>query len=389
MIVLMKNKIKDLLTILAVSLIPTLLVWIPFFFRIKSFWTIPLPQEGMASIVSNYDGPLYIVIAKTFYNRDLIKYFPIDLPYEYYAAHFPLFPVLIKIFSFLLGYPYSMLFVTLASSFFSLLIFNKLAQEYVNKKDSIWLTLVFSLLPARWLIVRSVGSAEPLFISLIITSIYFFNKKKYLWAGIFGALAQFTKSPGIILFIAYLLYIVVPQIKEIATTKFSNWLAKIEIKKKLAIFLIPFALLLLFTLYSFTFKDFLAYFHSGDNIHLFFPPFTIFNYSAPWVGTFWLEEIIFVYLLGGLAVTNLIKNEKSSITWFVTIFFASTLFVSHRDIIRYILPIVPFVIISFRESLLKKEFKYILMFLVIPIYLFSLAYISQNIMPIGNWAPFL
>lgn len=389
MIVLMHKKIKDLLLILAISIIPTLLVWIPFFLRLNSFWSIPLPQEGMASIVSNYDGPLYIIIAKTFYNLDLFKNFSVDLPVQYYAAHFPLFPIFIRLFSFLLGYPYSMLFVTILSSFLSLFFFFKLALNYVDRKSALLLTLIFGILPARWLIVRSVGSAEPLFMTSIIASLYYFNKKKYLVSGIFGALAQLTKSPGIILFLSYFLYIVVPRIRDIATMKFSDWLKKIEFTKKIWIFLIPFSLLLVFSLYSFTFKDFFAYFNSGDNIHIFFPPFTIFNYSATWVGTFWLEEVILVYLFGALAITNLIKNEKTVITWFVVIFFITTLFVSHRDIIRYSLPIIPFIILSFRETLLKKEFKYILLFLAIPIYLFSLAYISQNIMPIGNWAPFL
>ncbi|MBU0998520.1 hypothetical protein KJ570_03265 [Patescibacteria group bacterium] len=385
----MQKKIKDLLLILAISIVPTLFIWIPFFLRLDSFWSIPLPLDGMASIVSNYDGPLYIIIAKTFYNLDLFKNFSVDLPAQYYAAHFPLFPILIRMFSFLLGYPYSMLFVTILSSFLSFFFFFKLALNYVDRKSALWLTMVFGIMPARWLIVRSVGSAEPLFIASIIASIYYFNKKKYLISGIFGFLAQLTKSPAIILFLAYLLYIVVPHIKDIATMKFSDWFKKIEFTKKIWIFLIPMSLLLIFTLYSFTFKDFFAYFHSGDNIHIFFPPFSIFNYSASWVGTFWLEEIIFVYLFGALALTNLIKSEKTVITWFFATFFISTLFISHRDLIRYSLPIVPFLIISFRETLLKKEFKYILLFLSIPIYLFSLAYISQNIMPIGNWAPFL
>ena len=389
MIVIMRGKIKNFLTIFAISFLPTLFIWIPFFLRVKNFWTIPLSQDGMGVIVSNYDGPLYLVIAKSFYNSGIIKSFPLNLSVEYYAAHFPLFPLLIKVFSYLFGFPYSMLFVTSISSVFALFFFNKIAQNFVNKKNAMWLTFVFSLLPARWLIVKSVGSVEPLFLATTLASIYFFNKKKYLFAGIFGALAQLTKSPGILLFIAYFLYSTVPHIKEAATTKFSSWLSKIEFKKKLPILLIPISLLLLFVFYGFAFKDFFAYFNSGDNIHIFFPPFTIFNYSAPWVGTFWLEEVIFVYLLGALALSNLIKNDKGIITWFFAIFFVSTLFISHRDIIRYSLPIIPFVILSFRETLLKKEFKYILAFLAIPIYLFSLAYISQNVMPIGNWAPFL
>jgi len=58
-------------------------------------------------------------------------------------------------------------------------------------------------------------------------------------------------------------------------------------------------------------------------------------------------------------------------------------------LMRYSLPLVPFLFIAFSETLLKKEFKIATMVIIIPIYLYSLAFISQNVMPISNWAPFL
>lgn len=384
------SKIKNLLAVIGISLLPTLLVWLPFFLRIRSFWSIPLPQRGMETIVANYDGPLFLVVAKTFYNATLIKpAFEFPLPVQYYASHFPAFPILIKIFSFILGYPYAMLFVTVASSILAIYFFFKLANLYLDEKNSLWLTLVFAVFPARWLIVRSVGSAEPLFLASIIASIYFFNQKKYLWAGIWGALAQITKSPAILLFVAYSLYLITPHLKKLTVSNFKNWFNQINFKKIYPIFFIPLGLLIVFTVYAFTFKDFFAYFHSGDNIHLFFPPFQIFNYSAPWVGTFWLEEVIFVYLLGALGLVKLAKHKMGAMAWFVGIFFTSTIFVAHRDIIRYSLPIIPFLYIAFADIICKKEFRYVLAIIIIPIYLFSLAYISQNVMPISNWAPFL
>lgn len=386
----MNKKLKSFLPIVAFSLIPTLLIWIPFFFKFKSFWTIPLPQNGMATIVANFDGPLYIVIAKTLYNLQAIAnnyQFPLSL--EYYAAHFPLFPALIRVFSVLLGFPYAMLITTMASSTLALYFFYKFIRQYLKKNGALWMTFVFSILPARWLIVRSVGSAEPLFIAAIIASIYFFQKKKYWYAGIWGAIAQLTKSPGIILFLAYIGAIITPHIKKLTIIHSEKWTKILKIKKIYPILLIPLSLLSIFVLYKFTFNDFLAYFHSGDNIHLFFPPFQIFNYSAPWVGTFWLEEVIFVYLIGILGLIKLVKQKVTVPAWFVGIFFASTFFVSHRDIIRYSLPIVPFLLLAFSDTITKKEFKIVMALLIIPVYLFSLTYISQNVMPISDWAPFL
>lgn len=383
------KKVQRLILLAVISIIPTIFVWLPFFARLKSFWGIPLPQSGMATIVSNYDGPIYMVIAKSLYNPEFIKWnFQFPLPLEYYAAHFPLFPFLIRIFSVFIGFPYAMLFITVVASVIATYFFYKFIRQYQDEGNSLFLTLVFSTFPARWLIVKSVGSAEPLLIAGVIASIYYFQNKKYLLAGLWGAVAQLAKPPGILLFAAYLFAIFVPTTKNAITTN-KNTLNLINVKKYWPILLIPLSLTLVFLLFGVQLKDFWAYFHSGDNIHLMFPPFSVFNYSAPWVGTFWLEEIIFIYLLGILGLLKLIKERDYIISWFVGIFILFMLFVAHRDILRYALPVVPFIIKAYSNTLTTKEFKVAFAVLIIPIFLFSLAYISQNIMPISNWAPFL
>lgn len=375
------HKLKGLIPIILMSLIPTFLIWLPFAFRMKSFWTIPLPQEGMATIVANFDGPLYLAVAKTFYNPEKLgDSYQFPLSNEYYSAHFPLFPIFIKIFAGLLGHPYSMLLVTLISSAFALYFFYKHARRYLNNKNALFLTFIFSIFPARWLIVRSVGSPEPLFIALILASTYFFVKKRYLLAGFAGFFAAMTKSPAVLLFIAYGLQTIVPHIKQFK---------RIDFKKYIPLLLIPLGLITVFSIYAVRYGDFFTYFKSGDNIHLFFPPFQIFNYSAPWVGTFWLEEIIFIYAVGILGIYKLFQQKMKTYFYFTLVFFISLLFVAHRDLLRYSLPIVPFLLLAFRKALLKKEFKVVLFVIIIPIYLYSLAFISQNTMPIANWAPFL
>jgi Gpi18-like mannosyltransferase len=386
----MSGKIKALVAIAAFSLIPTLLIWLPFFLRVGTFWSIPLPQNGMATIVANYDGPLYLVAAKTLYNKAQIEAnYQFPLPTEYYTAHFPLFPLLIKAFGVVINYPYAMLIVTLLSSMLAIYFFMKLISQYVDKKDVLFLTFVFSIFPARWLIVRSVGSADPLFVASIIASLYYFKNKKYWLAGIWGAVAQFTKSPGILLFVSYFIFLLIPIIKTNILIPVHKWFENLNLKKTYPILLIPLALILVFSFYKIVQGNFWAYFQSGDNIHLAFPPFQIFNYSAPWVGTFWLEEIIFVYLLGAMGVYKLFQKKEFVLATFGTVFFLLTLFIAHRDLMRYSLPLFPLLFVAFSDTLIKKEFKVAFIVIIIPIYLFSLAFISQNVMPISNWAPFL
>jgi len=382
------KKLGNYLPLFFYTLIPTLIIWLPFFFRLESFWNIPLPREGMVTIVSNYDGPLYIAVAKTLYNKEALGQFSFDLPNEYYAAHFPLFPLLIRLFGYVLVFPYAMLLVTVLSSLLAITYFYKLIKNYVKPTDAYWITFVFSIFPARWLVVRSVGSPEPLFIGAIIASLFYFKNKKYFWAGMWGAVAQLTKSPGILLFIAYAGAIAMPELRKLAATRFGHWIKTIEFKT-LWVLLIPISLFGVFIFYSQAMNDFFAYFHSGDNIHLVFPPFQVFNYQASWVNTHWLEEIIIFYLLAGWGVLKLIEKKEETLAWFTGIFLLSIFFVSHRDIIRYSLPVIPFLYVSYNDVVTSKKFKIAFMVIILPIYLFSLAFISGNVMPVSDWTSLL
>lgn len=391
------TRLRNILIVLVFSLVPTLALWAPFYLRIGELWSIPLPTNGMQTLAANFDGPLYLVVAKTFYNNLLIKEsFSFPLPVQYYAAHFPFYPALIWVFGTTLntlfgsafGFPWGMLLVTLVSSVVTIYYFRAFISKYVDRKHVLWVTFLFSVFPARWLIVRSVGTPEPIFMGAILASIYHFDKKQYWLAGVWGVVAQLTKSPAILLFIAYGFQFIIPSFKNFATIRISRWVFSLN-WRIYPVTLIPLALLGVFVVYSYAFDDFFAYFNSGDNIHLLFPPFQIFDYSQSWVDTHWLEEIIFVYMIGGLGVIRLFKQDRGVMAWFTLVFFSSVIFVSHRDVIRYSLPILPFLYVAFSDLLTKDEFKYVMILLAIPIYLFSLAFISNNVMPISDWGPLL
>jgi len=382
MIYLMKNSRRDLFLIAAICLISTFLVWLPFFLRISNFWKMSLPEDGMATIMKNFDGLYYVVIAKSFYRPEIINHlFSFDLPAVYYAAHFPLYPLFIKIFSPFLGYPWSMLGVNLLASVLAALVFYLFLKEFKYSSSPLWLAIIFLFLPARFLAVRSIGSPESLFILFLLASFYFFKKKNYWLAGLLGGLAQLTKSPGILLFIGYTIYLLWENRSQFNVIKL--------LKKAYPLLIIPLSLLGLFVYYNFAYHDFWAYFHSGDNIHLFWPPFQVFNASAHWVGTYWLEEIIYIFLLGSLGVIYLFKQKKFDLGIFAAVFFFTTLFVTHRDVSRYSLPLVPFLLIAFEPLLVKKEFKIAFWVILIPVFLYTISFVAGNTMPIADWSSFL
>lgn len=388
----MNKLFKDLAVIILATLLLTFLMWFPFIFRLPSFLSLNF-SEGFNTIYRNFDGIEYIIIAKTFYDPELIASLPQSLPAGYYAAHFPGFAILIFLFAPIFGFLKSMLFVSVIFTITSAIAFYFLVKDFKLTTQPLFLSLVFLILPARWLIVHSVGSSEPVFIFFTVVTFYFFMKyeqtNKYwhiLLAGLFGSLAQFTRPPGILIFISLGIYLLIKLIRSKKGDLLKNL---IEIKiKYLPLGLIPLTLLGIFYWYSIIYSDFWAYFHSGDNIHLTLPPFPVFNKAQYWVGDIWLEDIIYLYIIGFLAGILLLKRRLETLGIFVLTFMTASILIAHRDISRYILPIFPFVLIAYERLLTSKEFKIVLGLILLGIYLYSQNFIIHNTAPFPNLEPF-
>ena len=388
----MLNKIvKDLSIIVLFVLISTFSIWLPHMLALPNFLGLNF-SNGFNTIYRNFDGLEYVIIAKTSYSPKALKLIPQSLPEEYYASHFPGYAAMIGLFAPVLGYLKSMLFVSVLLTIASAIAFYFLVKDFQLSKQPLFLTLVFLILPARWLIVRNVGSAEPMFAFFTILTFYFLLKAdgerlktSFLWfSAISASVAQFTRPPGVLITLAILIFVL-----------WQTFLrSKHSIKKALAYFFsfYPFTLALLtllavFYVFHLSFNDFWAYFHSGDNIHLALPPFQVFNINQYWVGTIWLEDVIYVFILGLLAGLLLLKDRLIPLGIFILTYLVASFFVAHRDISRYILPIAPFVIIAFEKVLTSKEFKIVLAVLLLAFYLYSQNFILQNTAPIPN--PFL
>lgn len=358
----------------------SLMVWLPFALKVKlPGWEMDF-SEGTKILWQNFDGPNYLIVAKTWYDVESIKIgFSSPLPAEYYPAHLPLYPAVIWIFDTFLKGPTAMLMATLLGSVLCFLMLYKYTTEFNLSKNAFWLCLLFLVLPARWVAVRAVGSPEPWFIFFILASIYNFRKEKFWWTSIWGYLALLTKSPAAILLAAYVLYALVDSIKQ----RQIQW-------KYAPLLVMPVAALDLFYLYQIRIGDFWAYFNSGDNIHLFWPPFSVFTPKGQnWVGSFWLEDVIWTWLIFGAGIMKLRAKKLTIEYYFAGLFFLSTLFVAHRDISRYILPAAPFVLIGWDNLIHKKEFKVVVMLLLVPILLYTWTFLLNNTAPVADWAPYL
>ena len=389
------NLKQHLITLFAAAFLVNLLIWLPFMFGY---------HDGIQTVFKNYDGPNYLVISKTWYNPTLIaNTFSLPIPLEYYPAHLPGYPLTINVLNLFFNGPWAMLMSTTLFTGLAVVAFYLMVYKFKLSADPFWLSIVFLIFPARWLTVKAVGSPEPMFLFAIIASFFFFksafdkvennilSKRKIVWvdlllAGVFGALAQVTKSPGILLWVGYLLYLSIREIRLIRGI--GERMGRI-IVNSLPLMVIPLSALVVFWFYKIQTGDFLAYFHSGDNFHLFFPPFQAFSATRSWLGDFWREDLVWQYLIGAMTVVWLIKQKYYDFASFAGIFFATTLFVAHRDLARYSLPLLPFSLIAFDGLLQKKEFKIALLIIFPAVYLYSVNFIAGNVAPIADWAPYL
>ncbi len=384
----MSKTIKDLLILASATLFLTFLMWLPHFLSLNNFLGLNF-TNGFATIYRNFDGLEYVIIAKTFYNSNLIAGIPQSLPANYYAAHFIGYSLVILLFAPLVGFLKSMLFVSLLFTILSSFSFYFLLKNFRLTTQPLFLSVVFLVLPARWLIVHSVGSAEPMFIFFVITSIYFFMKyevaKRYnflLLSVLLAIGAQVTRPPGALLSATFALYVLWKLYQDIKPQGFQK--AFLDKLRFLPLILIPLSLLGIFYYYGIVYNDFWAYFHSGDNIHLVFPPFQVFNKHQFWVGDIWLEDVVLIFLLGFLGGLTLIKQKLYLMAFFVLVYLGASTLVTHRDISRYTLPIFPFILIAFEKVLITKEFKIVLVILSLGIYLYAQNFIIENTSPIAN-----
>ena len=372
------TKYSKLLVLILITALTSLFFWFSFYLNLPQ--KIGFPATNLETIFANYDGPNYMVIAKCGYQKSCIaSHFSLPIPLEYYPAHLPGFPLLIKYFSLYTSTPKAMLLASFFGSIFFTTVSFVFFKLFLNPKISFYLSLLMIFFPSRLLVLRLIGAPETWFIGFTLLSIILFYKQKYLISAVFASLAQFFKSPGILLFFAYFIVILLNYLK----TKKINW-------RVLYYLLIPITALTIFYSYYLQTGDFLAYFHSGDNIHLGFLPFTVFISNHTWINTIWLEDVVYLYLFALIGVYRLFRKYRLSlITIYPLIFTFASIFIGHRDISRYIAPIYPFIILIFSKFLFKKNIKIIFLIIFPAIILFTINFIIGNTAPIADWTPYL
>ncbi|OGM65650.1 hypothetical protein A3A52_02055 [Candidatus Woesebacteria bacterium RIFCSPLOWO2_01_FULL_39_14] len=315
---------------------------------------------------ANFDGEHYLAIAKEGYK-----------PLTYF--YFPVYPISTRLFAGLIGgsfysYVVSGLFLSHAAFFIGLIGLVRLIR--LDYKKDIAITTVFLLLLFPTSFYFGSFYTESLFLALVVWSFYFARKKRWILAGLFGAIASATRIVGVVLFPAL---VVEAWGDRRDKEDRRNWGMKI-----FGVFLIPIGLFFYMYYLKSTTGDPLEFLHSvgiyGEqrSTQIILLPQVFYRYIFkilpninydyfPVVFTTWLEFLTAVLfgglgllgILGGLKRLRKIRIRLSYLIFLVLGYIIPTLSGSFSSMPRYVLILFPgFILMAVYLNELKSSYRY-------------------------------
>lgn len=323
-------------------------------------------KGGMETVYRNWDGPAYVVVAKSFYNPKIIAEVN-NLPYieraSYFSQEFPLYPVFIRMFSFL-GYDQSMIFVSQLFSLLFVFAVYLLVKKIEPGANALVIGLLLIFYVPRWFVVSHVGSSEPVFMFLITLFWLLYQDKRVFLSSLALGLAQLARLPGAFFFFGVVSY---------------GLLRRVAIQKLLPFMVVPAFLVGLFLVYQMKLGNFWAAIdeYSAHAVTQW-PPFQ--NFTSP-EGYYdiWKEGVLLIHIFYAIAIAIVFQKKLYFLAFTSLPYYLYLFFVHHSDMSRYLLPLLPLIAIAFAPALSKKSV-YIPLFLFIPlVYLIAISYISYNV----------
>src|SRR3990167_4301129 len=142
----------------------------------------------------NFDGVHYLRIAQDGY------------AYQFTQAFFPLYPILIRIVSFITfgNLLIAALLISNSAFFVGLVLFYKLIQKNFSEKTAFWSVIFLLAFPTSFYF--GAVYTEGVFFLMIVLAFYFLEKNKILLASIVGSFASASRLVGIFLAPVLLFY---------------------------------------------------------------------------------------------------------------------------------------------------------------------------------------
>lgn len=298
---------------------------------------VPL-REDLSVLYRYWDGPMYVMVAKTLYRIPVEN--PITEVYTWppkvFAPFLLAYPLAIRAVAPLLGYAWGMITLTVLTSAVAVALFYWVLVDLELTDHPLALSIWFLFVPYRWLVYRSVGATEPLFLVFTILSLHMFVRRRYAWSFAAAALACVTRIQGVLLVPTFLLLVF-----------FDRQHSPLRgLLLLCGVAAIPSLLIGNLWVHARVYGDPLAYL-SVNNEMVHFSPFwrllDLASFSNVMVGGMGSQLLLLLYAITVVGLVKLWRIDRSKVL-FVYCFFGTLFlaFVSDEDLARFLIPFAPF-----------------------------------------------
>lgn len=332
-------------------------------------------------VYKNWDGPSYVLVAMSLYNPELayqnnfIHSADIHPDSNWLPAHFPLYPLLIRLLTLSdvlgIGYFPAMLLVSLSFTLATYLAFFALIKALHITKHPLLLTLSLIFLSPRWFILSHTGSSESMFLFFLIMFLLFLFKKQHFSAAVFLALAQLTRPHAVF----FVLGVGIIALVELVRSRDLKQIIHAYSPYLLA----PLAVLAVFGFYKLQTGNFWAFFDAislTNNLQAI--PFKTFSFPSANIETFWQEVNAYDYVLYLSACFLMFRRRLWQYGVLSLAYFIPLIFLAHSDISRYTVPLLPFAFIAYSEIIEKREFNLAVLLMSPAVMLYAINFMDHN-----------
>lgn len=340
-------------------------IWLTFAAVASSFLVYGPFLRDMTTVYRFWDGPNYLTVAHDLYRispeNPLLSY--VYTP-SFFASYLPFYPLCVRALAFI-GYEHALLLVSLLATIAAMLLFYRLARDVWRLPSPEFLALVFLFLPPRWVLYRSVGATEALYIACTLGSLWFFEKGRVGRASVAGALAALTRISGLMIAPAYAALLIRQR-----RWRSLAWLA-----------LIPAGLFGYFVFCAIRFGDFFAYLRPhGEKLARLVP----FGFLPVLFQKGLYHQVEFHILLALVYAVGISRLRPYPVLFSYCVFeFILHVFLSTEDWSRYFLSMAPFaLIVGYRELIDTRFFRWAL-----PALAGLSIYYAWNVIPLNGCRP--
>jgi hypothetical protein len=319
----------------------------------------------MAPVFRFWDGPNYLTVARTAYeirpDNPLLAYVYKE---SFFASYLPFYPFCVRVLAFV-GYERAMLVVSILAGTAATLLFYRLARDVWKLPSPEFLSLVFLFLPPRWLLYRSTGATESLYMASTLASIWFFEKSQVGRASAAAALAALTRISGLMIAPAYAVLL----------------FRQKRYRSILWLGLVPAGLLAFFLFCAVRFGDFYAYFTPhGEKLDRFLP----FGFLPVLFQKGLYHQVEFHILLVLVYAVGIARIRQFPVIFSYCVFeLALHVTLSTEDWSRYFLSMAPFaLVVGYRDLIDTRFFR-----AALPVFAALSLYYAWNVIPLNGCRP--